>query len=119
MGEVIGRERAMKVEKVMTTEVFACGPHDSLDQIARIMWEHDFGCVPVVDSESRVVGMVTDRDICRWLYMDRESQPWGSMPAVKWEARLISELLRATISLGSHVAMRIIFLSRNKLSIKL
>jgi CBS domain-containing protein len=30
------------------------------------MWEHDFGCLPVSggDGVARVVGMITDRDIC-------------------------------------------------------
>jgi len=31
---------------------------------AKIMWDCDCGVVPVVDEERRVVGMVTDRDIC-------------------------------------------------------
>jgi CBS domain-containing protein len=28
------------------------------------MWEHDCGCVPVLNEDARVVGMITDRDIC-------------------------------------------------------
>jgi predicted transcriptional regulator len=35
-----------------------------LDRPAQIMWDHDCGSVPVVDDEGRVVGLVTDRDIC-------------------------------------------------------
>jgi CBS domain-containing protein len=41
-----------------------CGPADSLEQAARILWEHDCGVVPVVDEKRRVIGMITDRDIC-------------------------------------------------------
>ncbi len=32
------------------------------------MWENDCGCVPVVDSAARVLGMVTDRDVCMAAY---------------------------------------------------
>jgi CBS domain-containing protein len=28
------------------------------------MWDRDCGCVPVCDDRDRVVGMITDRDIC-------------------------------------------------------
>jgi CBS domain-containing protein len=27
------------------------------------MWDYDFGAMPVVDDEDRVMGMITDRDI--------------------------------------------------------
>lgn len=54
----------MKVFEVMSTEVQTCGPDDGLDEAARIMWQHDCGCVPVVDDDGRVLGMVTDRDVC-------------------------------------------------------
>ena len=32
------------------------------------MWEKDCGCLPVVDVAGRVVGMITDRDICMAAY---------------------------------------------------
>jgi CBS-domain-containing membrane protein len=32
------------------------------------MWEHDCGCVPVVDEHGAPVGMVTDRDVCMAAY---------------------------------------------------
>lgn len=54
----------MKVEELMTTEVGSCRPYDAADQAARIMWEQDCGAVPVVDQDSRVVAVLTDRDIC-------------------------------------------------------
>ena len=54
----------MKVEELMTKDVGACRPFDSLDRTAKIMWERDCGAVPVVDQEGRVIAMLTDRDIC-------------------------------------------------------
>ena len=58
----------MKVADSMTREVRACSVHDSLNAAARVMWENDCGCVPIVDSQGRLVGIVTDRDICMAAY---------------------------------------------------
>src|SRR5262245_9473134 len=61
----------MKVEQLMIRNVESCGPEDSLDTAARIMWERDCGCVPVVVDDggaARVVGMLTDRDVCMAAY---------------------------------------------------
>lgn len=54
----------MKVDDIMTRDVRSCSPDESLGSAAQIMWEMDCGAVPVVDSEQRVIGMITDRDIC-------------------------------------------------------
>ena len=54
----------MKVQEIMTSQVQSCRPEDALAAAATIMWDYDCGCVPVVDGEGRVAGMVTDRDIC-------------------------------------------------------
>jgi CBS domain-containing protein len=54
----------MKIEDIMTRDVRSCFPEESLSSAAQIMWEADCGAVPVVDKEQRVIGMITDRDIC-------------------------------------------------------
>ncbi len=54
----------MKVGEIMSAAPSACGPDDNLRSVARIMWDQDCGSVPVVDAENRVIGMITDRDIC-------------------------------------------------------
>jgi CBS domain-containing protein len=56
----------MKVEKLMTKDVSTCCPDDTLNEAARIMWERDCGFVPITQSDGsgRVLGIVTDRDIC-------------------------------------------------------
>jgi len=60
----------MKVEQLMTKDVLSCRPDDNLNRAARIMWERDCGFVPVTESteSQRVVGVVTDRDICMAAY---------------------------------------------------
>lgn len=54
----------MKVKDVMTHEVKTCTPETNLAAVAMIMWESDCGIVPVLHSDGKVIGMITDRDIC-------------------------------------------------------
>lgn len=54
----------MKIEDVMTRRVVAARADTDLSHVARLMWDNDCGCVPVVDAEDRVVGILTDRDLC-------------------------------------------------------
>jgi len=58
----------MNVSELMSTAVKSCGTNDNLQCAAQIMWENDCGAVPVVDGDGRVVGMITDRDICMAAY---------------------------------------------------
>ncbi|HVW28058.1 MAG TPA: CBS domain-containing protein [Polyangiaceae bacterium] len=58
----------MNVTKVMTSDVVTCAPSDSLNRAAQIMWENDCGFLPVVEDGCRLVGVVTDRDICMGAY---------------------------------------------------
>lgn len=54
----------MKVQEVMTRDAKTCVPDTNLAQAARLMWDGDCGILPVVTEEGRVVGLITDRDIC-------------------------------------------------------
>ncbi len=54
----------MKVTEIMTEKVATCGPGDSLAQVARTMQERNCGILPIVDRTSKVLGVVTDRDVC-------------------------------------------------------
>lgn len=54
----------MRVKDVMKTDVGFCSAEDNLMKTADIMRRLDCGVVPIVDEERRVVGMLTDRDIC-------------------------------------------------------
>lgn len=56
----------MKVGELMTHDVGVCDPDDTLNDAAQIMWERDCGCIPVLhrSGSAKIVGIVTDRDIC-------------------------------------------------------
>lgn len=53
----------MKVKDVMHSGVTWVDPNMSISQIAKKMRDQDIGAVPVGEND-RLVGMVTDRDIC-------------------------------------------------------
>jgi CBS domain-containing protein len=54
----------MRVDDVMTRDARACNVDDTLENACRIMWDCDCGVVPVVDGNTKVVAVVTDRDAC-------------------------------------------------------
>ncbi len=54
----------MKVKKIMTKKVGFCHLDDKLIKAVGIMWQFDCGAVPILDVKNKVVGFITDRDIC-------------------------------------------------------
>jgi CBS domain-containing protein len=77
----------MKVEDLMTKDVMTCGPDDTLDRAAHVMWVGDCGCVPVVDEARRLVGIITDRDVCMAAYT--QGKPLGEIPVATAMARVV------------------------------
>jgi len=57
-------EVAMKVKEIMSTNAKVCALTDNLSAAAGLMWENDCGILPVVAEGGKVVGLITDRDIC-------------------------------------------------------
>jgi CBS-domain-containing membrane protein len=73
----------------MTSNVHTCTIRDSLNGAARIMWEHDCGCAPVVDAHGKLAGIVTDRDISMAAYT--QGVPLDAIPVERvMSARVIS-----------------------------
>ena len=54
----------MKVKEICTRTVRTCTPDTRLSEAGWSMWESDCGILPVVDEAGKVVGVITDRDIC-------------------------------------------------------
>ncbi len=53
----------MKVRDVMVKDVKVCSPVTNLAAVAEIFWKECCGTLPVVEN-GRVLGIITDRDIC-------------------------------------------------------
>jgi len=54
----------MLVQDRMTKNICSCRVDTNLVEAARQLWDSDCGSLPVVDGRGRVLGMITDRDIC-------------------------------------------------------
>jgi CBS domain-containing protein len=57
-----------KISELMLEDVATCRATDTLNRVAQLMWERRCGCLPVLDDRDRVVGMITDRDVCMAAY---------------------------------------------------
>jgi CBS domain-containing protein len=54
----------MKVVDMMMGTPYFCRPETNLGSATEMMWTGNCGFLPVVGNEGKVVGVVTDRDIC-------------------------------------------------------
>ena len=54
----------MKVRDVMTPSAVCCQPETNVGAAVELLWSHNCGILPVVAVGNRLVGIVTDRDIC-------------------------------------------------------
>ncbi len=68
MRQTAVKAKLIAVHELMTRDVQSCRAEDTLNVAARLMWDHDCGCLPVVDENEKVIAMITDRDICMAAY---------------------------------------------------
>lgn len=54
----------MKVKEIMTPGAEAIWLTESLADAAKLMWDNDCGILPIIKDGRKVIGMITDRDIC-------------------------------------------------------
>jgi CBS domain-containing protein len=54
----------MKVKELMMGTPYHCPPETNLGAATELLWNGNCGFLPVVDSNGRIQGVVTDRDIC-------------------------------------------------------
>ena len=52
----------MQVQDIMTTPAIVARESVSLEALARLMLDHRIGCIPVVDAEGKLIGIVTESD---------------------------------------------------------
>ena len=58
----------MHAEELMTHPAVTCHVNDPLNVAAALMWDHDCGAIAIVNDEGKLVGVITDRDICMATY---------------------------------------------------
>ena len=54
----------MKVSEVMTKSPACCNADTSLGAAAEIMWNRNCGFLPILSSQEKIAGVITDRDMC-------------------------------------------------------
>lgn len=60
--------RSVQVSEVMSRDVITAGPDTSLREAAHALVEHKVGCLPVVEEDGTLVGIVTETDLLRAAY---------------------------------------------------
>ncbi|MFD2189938.1 CBS domain-containing protein [Pistricoccus aurantiacus] len=63
----------MRAADVMTTKVISVALESEVREIASLLAEHGISAVPVVDSEQRVLGIVSEGDLIRRIENDEDS----------------------------------------------
>ena len=54
----------MQVKDIMTRNPISCRVDNNLAEAAELLWTSNCGALPVLDEGGKVIGMITDRDIC-------------------------------------------------------
>jgi CBS-domain-containing membrane protein len=53
----------------MRTNIIPCQLKDNAESVALKMWEHQLKDFPIVDNEQKIIGIITDSDICKYSVM--------------------------------------------------
>lgn len=64
--------RSVEVGEVMTRDVVTISPETTLSDAARVLVRRAFGCLPVVDGNGTLVGLVTETDLLSTAFLDGE-----------------------------------------------
>lgn len=101
----------IRVRELMNSPPITCRPEDTLDQAARLMWDHDCGVVVVVSQEGRLVGVITDRDVCMAGYTRgqplREIQVGDAMAKEVFSCQGADPISRALKLMGNYQVRRL------------
>jgi CBS-domain-containing membrane protein len=105
----------------MSSPAVTCRAQDSLEEAARLLWEHDCGILPVVDQDGRAGATITDRDICMGAYT-RGCRLAEAQVAESMSRRLVSckpddDVSLATRLMIEHQVRRIIVVDEDDLPV--
>jgi CBS domain-containing protein len=59
----------VKVRAIMTADPRCAPAEATIAQVARLMADFEVGAVPILDENRQVVGIITDRDVCKGVAM--------------------------------------------------
>ncbi len=67
----------MRVKDVMMGTPYYCRPETNLGSATELRWAGNCGFLPVLGSDGKVIGIITDRDIC--IALGTRGQPSGDV----------------------------------------
>jgi acetoin utilization protein AcuB len=63
------------IHLIMIRTTVVATPQMSIAEAAQLMLDHRIGCLPVTDSQRKVIGMVTATDLIRYIAQKQEQEP--------------------------------------------
>jgi CBS domain-containing protein len=66
----------MRASDIMTLNVSACGPDTTINEIARTLFDRGISAMPVVDTDNRVIGVVSEGDLMRRVELGTAGRSW-------------------------------------------
>jgi len=85
--------RATPLRQIMTSDVVCVRPELDVSSVVSMMMRNHIGCIPVVDSHRRPVGMITKFDIVEQLDAYLSSATNGTPLPIDLVARTADELM--------------------------
>jgi len=93
----------LTVRDVMTQRVYRVGPDSTVREVLDLISEHKLSAIPVVDDDRVVLGMVSDRDLMRFLLP--RMQKSAEIPAGLREVTVREVMSRSVICVGEDQAL--------------
>jgi len=56
----------VRVGEIMTRDVWTVGPNVPASIAAATLHDHKFGCLPVIDEDGKLIGIITEHDFLRF-----------------------------------------------------
>jgi CBS domain-containing protein len=85
----------MKAADVMVKDVLTVKPDGSVDEAIKLLVEHDFSALPVVDDAGQLVGVISESDLMRRPEIGTEKHRQWWMEAITPAATLAHEFAKA------------------------
>ena len=96
----------MEAQDIMTRNVVSVGPEASVSEIAKLLVEHQVSAVPVVDSEFRLLGIVSERDLVRRPEIAGEERPRWWLPLISDPAERAKDYVKTHAQSAGEIMTR-------------
>ena len=89
---------------------------DSVVEVSKLLAKYDVGCVPVLDKDSRLVGMVSERDLARWIGRTSSQPPAGTttsttitLPQTTTQDIMSKQVIKCHVDTALSEALRLMY----------